>query len=97
MATLKAREVSSSLKKKGFIQSESDHTYFVLYVNNKKTSIRTKMSHGKDEVDDYLLNMMSLQVKLEKREFIDLVNCPLSAQDYLKLLGARGYHFFNHH
>jgi predicted RNA binding protein YcfA (HicA-like mRNA interferase family) len=93
MATLKAREVSSSLKKKGFIQSESDHAYFVLYVNSKKTSIRTKMSHGSAEIDDYLLNMMSLQVKLEKKQFIDLINCPLSAEEYLKLLCTQGYHF----
>ncbi|MCW4001048.1 MAG: hypothetical protein NWE93_12495 [Candidatus Bathyarchaeota archaeon] len=93
MATLKAREVISSLKKKGFLQSEGDHTYFVLHVSGKKTSIRTKVSHGKTELDEYLLHMMSLQVKLEKRQFADLVNCPLSAQDYLRILEAQGYRF----
>jgi predicted RNA binding protein YcfA (HicA-like mRNA interferase family) len=93
MATLKAREVISSLRKKGFRQSEGDHTYFVLYVNDKKTSIRTKVSHGGAEIDDYLLNMMSLQVKLEKKQFMDLINCPLSAQGYLKILETQGYRF----
>ena len=93
MATLKAREVISGLKKKGFLQSEGDHTYFILYVNEKKTSIRTKVRHGRGEVDDYLLHMMALQAKLEKRQFMDLINCPLSATDYLKILEAQGYRF----
>ena len=78
MATLKARKVLSGLEKKGFVQAEGDHTFLIFYVNGKKTSIHTKVSHGSNEINDYLINKMSIQIKLEKQKFLDLVNCPLS-------------------
>ena len=77
MAALKARKVLSGLEK-GFVQAEGDHTFLIFYVNGKKTSIHTKVSHGSNEINDYLINKMSIQIKLEKQKFLDLVNCPLS-------------------
>ncbi|MGD0202656.1 MAG: hypothetical protein ABSC20_01965 [Candidatus Bathyarchaeia archaeon] len=93
MTILKAREILNGLRKKGFFQSEGDHTYLILYVKGKKTSIHTKLSHGSNEINDYLINKMSLQLKLEKKKFIDLINCPFSTEDYLKELNAQGYCF----
>ena len=93
MAALKARKILSGLEKKGFVQAEGDHTYLILYVNGKKTSIRTKVSHGSNEINDYLINKMSMQVKLERKKFLDLVNCPLSLQRYLEELRSQGYCF----
>ena len=93
MATLKARKILSGLEKKGFVQAEGDHTYLILYVNGKKTSIRTKVSHGSNEINDYLINKMSMQVKLERKKFLDLVNCPLSLERYLEELRSQGYCF----
>ena len=75
MAALKARKVLSGLEKKGFVQAEGDHTFLIFYVNGKKTSIHTKVSHGSNEITDYLINKMSIQVKLEKKKFLDLANC----------------------
>jgi hypothetical protein len=75
LATLKVKKVFNGLKKKGFVQAEGDHTFLILNVNGKKTSIRTKISHGNNEISDYLINEMSMQLKLEKKKFLDLVNC----------------------
>ena len=93
MATLKARKILSGLEKKGFVQAEGDHTYLILYVNGKKTSIRTKVSHGSNEINDYLITKMSMQVKLERKKFLDLVNCPLSLERYLEELRSQVYYF----
>jgi predicted RNA binding protein YcfA (HicA-like mRNA interferase family) len=93
MVTFNVREVLSGLEKKGFIRSEGDHTFLIFYVNGKKTSIHTKVSHGSNEINDYLINRMSIQVKLEKKKFIDMVNCPFTLEDYIKELEAQGYCF----
>jgi predicted RNA binding protein YcfA (HicA-like mRNA interferase family) len=93
LAALKARNVVSGLEKKGFVQAEGDHTFLILYVNGKKTSIHTKVSHGRSEINDYLISKMSIQVKLEKKKFLDLVNSPLSLEHYLEELKLQGYCF----
>jgi predicted RNA binding protein YcfA (HicA-like mRNA interferase family) len=68
LAALKARNVVSGLEKKGFVQAEGDHTFLIFYVNGKKTSIHTKVSHGSNEINDYLINKMSIQIKLENKK-----------------------------
>ena len=93
MTVLKVKDVIRGLKKKGFCQSQSDHTFLIFCVNGLKTPIRTKVSHGSNEIDDYLINRMSIQVKLEKTQFIDLVNCPFSMENYLKELDTKGFKF----
>jgi hypothetical protein len=86
MTSLKPRVVTEGLKKKGFRLSEGDHRYFILYVDGKKTSIWTKVSHGSKEINDSLIHMMSAQLKLDKKQFHDLIDCPLSREAYLEEL-----------
>jgi len=93
LVSLKARKLVKGLQKKGFVQATGDHTFLILWINGKKTSIYTKVSHGSSEIADYLVNKMSIQLKLEKQDFLDLVNCPLSLVDYLGLLETQGYCF----
>jgi hypothetical protein len=93
MTTLKVRDILTGLGKKGFVQSESDHTHLIFFLNGKKTSIRTKVSHGSSEINDHLINLMSMQIKLDKKQFIDLVTCPFTLGDYLKELETQGYAF----
>ena len=93
MTSLKTREVVSNLEKKGFLRQEGKHCLLILQVNGKMTSIHTMVSHGNKELDDYLINKMSIQVKLEKKKFIDFASCPFSAEDYLDELKELGYRF----
>lgn len=83
-----ARDVASGLRQKGFLPREGDHTFYHLYVDGKKTPIYTKISHNEREIGDRLIGMMARQVGLSKRDFLDLIDCPLTADDYLKLLRA---------
>lgn len=90
MATRKANKVESSLKRKGFHQEPGKHKFFVLYVGDKKTSINTHTSHCGQEIDDYLINCMRKQLYLSKSQFLDLIDCPLSKDEYLSILRENG-------
>jgi len=50
-----------------------------------------KISHGEKEIDDNLLSIMARQVKLTKKLFIDLIDCPLSEEQYVKHLRDGGH------
>ncbi|MBB4823668.1 hypothetical protein HNO89_000888 [Sporosarcina luteola] len=90
MATRKVKDIESSLGKKGFRLIQSHHRLYVLYANGKKTSIRTRLSHGAKEYDDHLLGQMAKQVKLTKERLLELIDCPLSEQEYKELLMKAG-------
>jgi predicted RNA binding protein YcfA (HicA-like mRNA interferase family) len=86
-----AREVAANLERKGFVPDEGDHTFFRLFVGGKNTGIRTKISHGVKEIHDGLLSQMAKQTKLVKKEFLELVDCPMSEERYRELLCERGH------
>lgn len=85
-----ARDVLAGLESKGFVRRHNDHKFLHLWVDGKKTAIFTKVSHGEKEIGDRLLGIMARQVSLTKKYFLDLVDCPLTADRYLALLREQG-------
>ena len=84
---IKTRKIALSLQNKGFEAEETHHTYFWFYHNDQRTHIKTKISHGSNEYGDNLLSAMQKQLKLNsKKELLDLINCPMSQEDYIRLL-----------
>lgn len=88
MNPMKTRDIESGLLRKGFRRSERHHTYYFLYVDGLKTSIRTKISRGEREYGEPLLGQMSKQLGLDRQQFHELVTCPMSAEDYRQHLAA---------
>jgi hypothetical protein len=86
-----AKTVGASLLQKGFHSHGGDHIHYSLYVDGVKTIVRTKISHGEKEIDDNLLSLMARQVKLNKKQFADLIDCPLSHEQYVKHLREGGH------
>lgn len=74
MTVIKTRDIEKTLLSKGFQRVDSDHKFYFLYVNGKKTSVRTKISHGTDEYGDHLLGLMKDQLHLGKRELKEFLN-----------------------
>ena len=90
---LQRRDVLKGLKKKGFREDETcnrDHTVLAYFDENGRDSgISTGVSRGTKyrEIRDDLLVKMARQCRLErKEEFRDLVNCPMSREEYERRL-----------
>ena len=82
-------KVESALLGKGFHKIEQDHHYFIYYTQEgKKTTVKTKTSHTKKmkDIPDNILGQMARQCHLSKNEFLNLVDCPLSQDNYEKIL-----------
>ncbi len=89
---LKTRLLKSSLQNKGFKAELGNHIFLCFETTNgNETNIWTKISHGKSEYDDNLLALVAKQLKLSKKQLLDLVNCPLSREDYEDILKQKGY------
>jgi hypothetical protein len=82
-------DVSAALLRKGFSDRNGDHRFFCLMVDGLKTQVTTKISHGGKEIADNMLGVMARQAHLTGREFRDLIDCPLSEDEYLALLRDR--------
>ncbi len=91
MSSLNVKEINAKLQKKGFKKENTDHNCFYYVYNGKKTGIWTKTSFGSHkDIGDNLILKMARQVRLKKPEFMRLIECTLSAEDYKKLLIQNG-------
>ena len=85
----KKSKVESSLRKKGFEQTDGDHRFFVyVTTDGKKTTVRTKTSHTPKmkDIPDNLLSQMAKQCNLSKNDFFRLLDCPLDRKGYEQIL-----------
>ena len=90
MAVLKTRVIRKALEAKGFQKDDTHHEMYWLVVGGKKTSIRTRISHGASEYDDYLIGQVCRQMKLTKQQFLRFVDCVLKHSQYVKdLVGKK--------
>jgi predicted RNA binding protein YcfA (HicA-like mRNA interferase family) len=91
MASLKARDVESALERKGFRKHDGHHSFFVYYTSdNKRTGVRTKMSHGEKDIGNRLIGAMAKQCRLSKDDFRNLVECTLTREQYEAVLIETG-------
>lgn len=86
MSTKKTSDIEKVLLEKGFERVDTHHKLYWLWVDDKRTGIRTRISHGKKEYDDNLLGMMARQLKLRKKQFVSFLDCPLTKEQYIQLL-----------
>lgn len=86
----KTKAIRAALMKKGFIADDTHHEMFWLVVDGKKTSIRTRISHGAKEYGDELLALVARQVGLNKQELYRLIDCPMDGERLTSLLIERG-------
>jgi hypothetical protein len=61
-----------------------------LVINGQKSPIRTRISHGEREANDYLQNHIRKQLKLSADEFARFVDCPMNKDQYAALMIQRG-------
>ncbi|MDP2796703.1 MAG: hypothetical protein Q8N94_04240 [Methanoregula sp.] len=76
----------AALLKKRFEERSSHHRIFYLCIDGKISGVHTFLSHGMKEYNTDLLAKMRTQLHLSGKELDDLIRCPLSGEDYAKLL-----------
>jgi len=92
MSVLDPKKTYRNLKKKGFVDSvtkSKDHKRLEFF-HKKRLVLSTKLSHGNKDLENYLIKQMSVQCYLDKNDFIDLANCPLSKDEFIQLLEQKG-------
>lgn len=91
MSKLKHQKIKGGLKRKGFRESQSDHTFLTFYHNDMKTEVWTKLSlGGGKEIGEDLIHRMASQVKLTKKQFLDLIECIMTRDGYISELQRQG-------
>lgn len=89
MSSLKIRQVEQALTAKlGFEAHDSHHRIYRLYLEGQLVA-RTFVSHGQRELSDYHASQMSKQMRLMRKEFLDVVECPLDRETYHTLVRQR--------
>lgn len=91
MKPRKATEIQAALTLKGFRLDNTHHHYYWFFHGNRKTSIRTFVSHGIKEYGNDLLTKVRKQMKLAGKELDQFVDCDMSGEEYEKLLIANGH------
>lgn len=91
MSTIKTKDIHKALTGKGFRVIEAHHEMLWLFAHGKKTSIRTRLSHGSNEYDDGLLGLMARQLKLRRADLDKLIECPLTKEEYINNLIQNGH------
>ncbi len=93
MKTRKSKDIKNVLQQKGFLlhPEKQHHQFFYLYVDGKKQHIHTYISHGIREYGNSLMSQMKKQLKFrDVNKAEDFFDCPLSYEDYIKMLQDEG-------
>jgi hypothetical protein len=87
-------DILASLTGKGFRleQKSRDHDFLFLEQAGLTQAVFTKVSRGSSyaTLGDELLSRMSKQLRLTRKEFDELVDCPMDEATYLAKLRERG-------
>ena len=88
---LKRSEILSNLMRKGFEKDQDGDHIFLAYRNRlgEKTPISTKLSHGSryKDIGSNLIGKMARQCQLTAAQFVRLVKCDMSGEEYARLVG----------
>jgi hypothetical protein len=90
MTSFSTSRIRTSLLRKGFVSDQTHHEMLWLHVDGKKTSVRTRLSHGGKEYGSSLLGLMARQLHLSREQLDDLISCPMTMQDYVAMLRSAG-------
>jgi predicted RNA binding protein YcfA (HicA-like mRNA interferase family) len=89
MGSLNSKKTVRNLLSKGFVKARGDHQ-FLEFWHNGRYVLQTFCSHNSQDINDHLIIMMKNQCRLDKGDFLDLANCPLSREGYVSKLVERG-------
>jgi len=81
---MKKKDIERIFSKLNLKVRSTGHNYGWLIVDGIKI-LRVHYSHGKGEIPGNVANKIRGQLKLSQKDFQDLIKCPLSYEEYLKI------------
>ena len=81
-----SRKARQNLLKKGFAEFQGAKHIHYIFTYKGNEICKTRMSRNGQDIDDYLISKMSTQLYLDRKDFLGLIDCPLSEEDYIKIL-----------
>lgn len=87
---LKKRDIEKVFKKLELELRSTNHIYGWLVINGKKI-LRVHYSFGKGNIPAKVSDKIRGQLKLTQQNLRELIDCPLSKEDYLKIIQEKGY------
>lgn len=76
--------IITSLTKKGFIKRDGGKHIGLCYVDSsgRKTIAHTSLSYSHKKIGEPLLSKMARDCQVDKIDFLHLIDCPLSRDEY---------------
>ena len=94
MTARHSKIIIRSLKKFGFVKlEEKNHHQYYVYVTlaGKVLRVRTYISHGNKDYGDDLLSKVADQIKLTKKELLNLIDGNMTRKEYEDILRSKGF------
>ena len=88
--SVKTRDFRKRLLSLGFEEESGRDHIFYFYRHEGKIAVRTKVSHGLDEIRQPILNLIGRQLQLNRDEFEDFLKGKVSPERYKRILLQRG-------
>ena len=84
----KSKFVKERLEKKGFINTHTKKKFFLIFFyHGQKTRSHTVINLRPNQIiGKGLFSKISSDLFLDNKQFIDLVECPVTKQDYINIL-----------
>lgn len=86
----KGKEIEASLLRKGFRKNSNKHRHLILFVDGKKTNVRTMVSHANKTYKGALFDFVKKQLKLTNVQLREFIDCTLSEDAYVDILENNG-------
>lgn len=87
---MRVREILKLFNKLQMKIRESRDTLAFLVINGK-IALWTKVPHKKGEIKGKLQYFIRQQLKLNEKEFQDLIKCVIWREEYIKILKKKGF------
>jgi len=87
---IKKAEVARIFEKLRLDVRSTKHRYGWFIFEGKKV-LRVHYSHGKGDVPGRVTDKIRSQLKLTRKDFRELIECPMSFEDYIAVLKRKGY------
>lgn len=88
--SISAGDVDRAWRKLGMEIKETNDRHAIFRVNGKFI-LRTKRSFGSGKLSGKIPHFIRQQLKLDERQFQDLIDCPLDRNGYIQILQSKGF------